>query len=163
FVPRDRRRRSRRGRFRRVECSPAPSAADRPSERRTPATPPPAAGTCSEFLVLPETIRQTSAHRSRPGTWGFSAGQKPARGRIPPDVDRYVGMISDGPRPDNDGASLAWLSRVPPLEFPKISGGITSSPDRTRTPMAEKITPRATDYSQWYLDVVKEAGLAENS
>src|SRR6266513_1853350 len=29
--------------------------------------------------------------------------------------------------------------------------------------MAEKITPRAQDYSQWYLDIVKEAGLAENS
>jgi prolyl-tRNA synthetase len=29
--------------------------------------------------------------------------------------------------------------------------------------MAEKITPRADDYSQWYLDVVKQAGLAENS
>src|SRR5437764_7481810 len=29
--------------------------------------------------------------------------------------------------------------------------------------MAEKITPRATDYSQWYLDVVKEAQLADNS
>jgi prolyl-tRNA synthetase len=29
--------------------------------------------------------------------------------------------------------------------------------------MAEKITPRATDYPQWYLDVVKQAGLAENS
>jgi prolyl-tRNA synthetase len=29
--------------------------------------------------------------------------------------------------------------------------------------MADKITPRATDYSQWYLDVVKQAGLAENS
>src|SRR5438067_10477693 len=29
--------------------------------------------------------------------------------------------------------------------------------------MAEKITPRATDYSQWYLDVVHRAGLAENS
>ena len=29
--------------------------------------------------------------------------------------------------------------------------------------MAEKITPRAQDYSQWYLDVVKQAGLAENS
>jgi prolyl-tRNA synthetase len=29
--------------------------------------------------------------------------------------------------------------------------------------MAEKITPRARDYSQWYLDVVKQAGLAENS
>src|SRR6478736_9416924 len=29
--------------------------------------------------------------------------------------------------------------------------------------MAEKITPRATDYSQWYLDIVKQAGLAENS
>ena len=31
------------------------------------------------------------------------------------------------------------------------------------THMAEKITPRATDYSQWYLDIVKQAGLAENS
>src|SRR5207248_1494976 len=29
--------------------------------------------------------------------------------------------------------------------------------------MAEKITKRAKDYSQWYLDVVKEASLAENS
>src|SRR5215203_5346680 len=29
--------------------------------------------------------------------------------------------------------------------------------------MAEKITPRAVDYSQWYLDVVHRAGLAENS
>jgi prolyl-tRNA synthetase len=29
--------------------------------------------------------------------------------------------------------------------------------------MAEKITPREKDYSQWYLDIVKQAGLAENS
>src|SRR6266481_8383392 len=29
--------------------------------------------------------------------------------------------------------------------------------------MAEKITPRAANYPQWYLDVVKEAGLADNS
>ena len=29
--------------------------------------------------------------------------------------------------------------------------------------MAEKITPRGTNYPQWYLDVVKEAGLADNS
>jgi prolyl-tRNA synthetase len=29
--------------------------------------------------------------------------------------------------------------------------------------MAEKITPRATDSPQWYLDVVKQAGLADNS
>ena len=29
--------------------------------------------------------------------------------------------------------------------------------------MAEKITKRSADYSQWYLDVVREAGLAENS
>lgn len=29
--------------------------------------------------------------------------------------------------------------------------------------MAEKITPRADDYAQWYIDVVKQAGLAENS
>jgi prolyl-tRNA synthetase len=28
---------------------------------------------------------------------------------------------------------------------------------------AEKITARATDYSQWYLDIVNRAGLAENS
>src|SRR5262249_9897542 len=32
-----------------------------------------------------------------------------------------------------------------------------------RSSMAEKITPRATDYSQWYLDIVNRAGLAENS
>src|SRR3954462_4402738 len=29
--------------------------------------------------------------------------------------------------------------------------------------MADKITPRATDYSRWYIDIVKQAGLAENS
>jgi prolyl-tRNA synthetase len=29
--------------------------------------------------------------------------------------------------------------------------------------VAEKITPRATDYPQWYLDVVRNAGLADNS
>jgi prolyl-tRNA synthetase len=29
--------------------------------------------------------------------------------------------------------------------------------------MAEKITPRCDDYAQWYLDVVRQAGLAENS
>jgi prolyl-tRNA synthetase len=29
--------------------------------------------------------------------------------------------------------------------------------------MADKITPRATDYPQWYLDIVKGAGLADNS
>lgn len=29
--------------------------------------------------------------------------------------------------------------------------------------MAEKITKRAEDYSQWYLDIVQRAGLAENS
>src|SRR5579884_409931 len=29
--------------------------------------------------------------------------------------------------------------------------------------MAEKITPREQDYSQWYLDIVNRAGLAENS
>ncbi|MER3415561.1 MAG: proline--tRNA ligase [Gemmataceae bacterium] len=29
--------------------------------------------------------------------------------------------------------------------------------------MAEKITPRSQDYSQWYLDIVYHAGLAENS
>ena len=29
--------------------------------------------------------------------------------------------------------------------------------------MAEKITPRSQDYSQWYLDIVQQAKLAENS
>jgi prolyl-tRNA synthetase len=29
--------------------------------------------------------------------------------------------------------------------------------------MAEKITSRSADYSQWYLDIVQRAGLAENS
>jgi prolyl-tRNA synthetase len=29
--------------------------------------------------------------------------------------------------------------------------------------MADKITPRAQDYSQWYLDIVKEAGLADHA
>src|SRR5262249_2273754 len=33
---------------------------------------------------------------------------------------------------------------------------------RTRE-MPEKITPRTQDYPQWYLDVVKNAGLADNS
>src|SRR5580692_7147184 len=29
--------------------------------------------------------------------------------------------------------------------------------------MADKITKRSADYSQWYLDIVQQAGLAENS
>jgi prolyl-tRNA synthetase len=29
--------------------------------------------------------------------------------------------------------------------------------------MSKEITPRATDYSEWYLDIVKKAGLAESS
>src|SRR5947208_5914922 len=29
--------------------------------------------------------------------------------------------------------------------------------------MADKITTRATNYSEWYLDIVKEAGLAQNA
>jgi prolyl-tRNA synthetase len=29
--------------------------------------------------------------------------------------------------------------------------------------MAEKVTPRSKDYSEWYLDIVRNAGLAENS
>src|SRR4030095_7293128 len=29
--------------------------------------------------------------------------------------------------------------------------------------MAKEITPRSQDYSQWYLDIVKKAGLADNS
>src|SRR5690606_22543598 len=29
--------------------------------------------------------------------------------------------------------------------------------------MAKEITPRAQDYSQWYLDIVLKAGLADNS
>src|SRR5205085_3788878 len=31
------------------------------------------------------------------------------------------------------------------------------------SPMAEAITKRSVDYSQWYLDIVKNAGMAENS
>ena len=29
--------------------------------------------------------------------------------------------------------------------------------------MAKEITARSEDYSQWYLDIVKKAGLADNS
>ena len=29
--------------------------------------------------------------------------------------------------------------------------------------MAKEITPRSENYSQWYLDIVNKAGLAENS
>ena len=29
--------------------------------------------------------------------------------------------------------------------------------------MAKNITPRSEDYSQWYIDIVKNADLAENS
>ena len=29
--------------------------------------------------------------------------------------------------------------------------------------MAKEITPRSVDYSQWYLDIVRKAGLADNS
>jgi len=29
--------------------------------------------------------------------------------------------------------------------------------------MSKEITPRSTDYAQWYQDIVKKANLAENS
>jgi prolyl-tRNA synthetase len=29
--------------------------------------------------------------------------------------------------------------------------------------MAKEITPREEDYSKWYIDIVKKAGLADNS
>src|SRR5262249_20722211 len=38
-----------------------------------------------------------------------------------------------------------------------------SSSQEDVLPMAEKITTRAKDYSQWYLDIVQNAGLAENA
>src|SRR5437868_3597880 len=45
-----------------------------------------------------------------------------------------------------------------------IPGGIKPPARPEEDPhIAEKITPRATDYAQWYIDVVKQAGLAENS
>src|SRR5207302_2508588 len=40
---------------------------------------------------------------------------------------------------------------------------IQSLPCKEPHMAAEKITPRARDYSQWYLDIVGRAGLAENS
>src|SRR5207253_5331314 len=39
----------------------------------------------------------------------------------------------------------------------------TTPCSRKGLPMAEKITSRDKDYSQWYLDIVHRAGLAENS
>src|SRR5438132_12444614 len=47
-----------------------------------------------------------------------------------------------------------------------IQGGLKKTPDPVsdlRSQMAEKITKRSDDYSQWYLDIVQRAGLAENS
>src|SRR5205823_10059718 len=55
--------------------------------------------------------------------------------------------------------------RCPSARMARIPPGRMNRPARPpKDPhMAEKITPRAADYSQWYIDVVKQAGLAENS
>src|ERR1700751_5896467 len=45
-----------------------------------------------------------------------------------------------------------------------VHGGRGWNPVPTRrTSMAETGTNRADDYSKWYLDIVQQAGLAENS
>src|SRR5206468_7134788 len=48
-----------------------------------------------------------------------------------------------------------------PISYNPIVSRTTDQPTRSR--MAEKITKRADDYSKWYLDIVQNAGLAENS
>src|SRR5262245_12185304 len=57
------------------------------------------------------------------------------------------------------GPAAARMSPLPPAG----PGGRASFHPRWDALVAEKITPRATDYPQWYLDVVKNAGLADNS
>src|SRR5579875_2890204 len=55
--------------------------------------------------------------------------------------------------------------RAPPLAFlcPSTIIAQTRTGDSGDDMAAEKITSRAKDYSQWYLDIVNRAGLAENS
>src|SRR5205807_90361 len=53
---------------------------------------------------------------------------------------------------------LASLPARPPVPYNR-----NVSRSRRESVMAEKITTRAKDYSQWYLDIVNRAGLAENS
>jgi prolyl-tRNA synthetase len=50
-------------------------------------------------------------------------------------------------------------------EKKSAKGGAGAAPGGRGTPPPDdkKITPRAADYSQWYLDIVRRAGLAENS
>src|SRR5262245_50745563 len=57
------------------------------------------------------------------------------------------------------GPAKARMSPLPPAG----PGGRGSFHPGWDVHVAEKITPRATDYPQWYLDVVKNAGLADNS
>src|SRR5476651_2895154 len=44
-----------------------------------------------------------------------------------------------------------------------LRGGAKRNQHRRIHRMAEDITPRGKDYSQWYLDIVKHASMAENS
>src|SRR5260370_22997486 len=52
------------------------------------------------------------------------------------------------------------------LFFHSDQGGLKKTPDpvfNLRAQMAEKITKRSDDYSQWYLDIVQRPGIAEHS
>src|SRR5436309_2670402 len=66
----------------------------------------------------------------------------------------------------NEGAGRAtnpFVIRIWAFVIPWSLVGHWSFPAFRGAAMAEKVTPRAQDYSQWYIDVVKQAGLAENS
>src|SRR5262245_43293062 len=72
--------------------------------------------------------------------------------------------VPPGPEPVGRRPCLSGVRDLPsPSGRPFSIIGMFSRLRTRSVRMAEKITPRDKDYSQWYLDIVKEAGLAENS
>src|SRR5262249_40688643 len=114
------------------------------------------------------TVWVTSSSRKRitPTTAWCRSSKAPSaatkRARSPSNASRKRETPQPGERPAYAGRSPGWLLREPHVSR---GGPALSSPlsPKKGGRMAEKITPRGNDYSQWYQDVVKEAGLAENS
>src|SRR5690606_14856310 len=67
----------------------------------------------------------------------------------------HRGALAGNPRP--------CLYSVRPAQFPHTIPDAFLPRARPPTSMADSITPRDTDYAQWYQDVIRAARLAETS
>ena len=132
------------------------------------------------LLTLQEKSGTGAQLRGRPpgavpaGGEELPRGPHPARSRRPlPDLrhaergDRRHGLRSPLHGGDRLHGRLNGGRRYPPrdpvldTDSPSPIECLTHHKDRSREAMAESITPRSQDYSQWYVDLVLKAKLAD--